>query len=395
MGSIMNPEERPAPIYLDYQASTPLDSDALAGMRPWFEERFGNPHAQEHAFGWQAHAAIENARAQVGRIVNADADEMIFTASATEANNIALIGTCTETPAGQPATLLVSSIEHPSVLEPARMLSTHGYRLRQIPVDAGGLLRLDVLEQELKAGAHLVSVSAVNNEIGTVQDLARIGDLCRRHGALFHTDAAQALTALELDVKRLPVDLLTVASHKAYGPQGIGALYIAPHARPRIRALIHGGGQEQGLRSGTLPTALCVGFGRACEKLGRHGGAERDRVRGLRDDLWRRLTALIPTIRINGSMGARHPGNLNVRIPGIDARELVQLLQPAIACSTGSACHSGSHEHSHVLTAIGLSPCDARSSLRLSIGRFTNSVEVAAAAEQIAETLHGARALSA
>jgi cysteine desulfurase len=388
-------EDPNEPIYLDYQASTPLDPLAFEAMRPWFEGSFGNPHAQEHAFGWKAHAAIAKSREQVACLVGADPEDLVFTSSASEANNLAVLGLCSAPPESSRDTVLVSAIEHPSVVQAALALRTRGYRVRELPVDRTGLVRLDILEAELQGSVCLVSIGAVNGEIGSVQDLFSIGECCRNHGVLFHTDAAQALTALHLDVRVLPVDLMTLASHKAYGPQGVGALYIASNARSRVSPLIHGGGQERGLRSGTLPTALCVGFGGACELIGQFGSAERERVAALRDQLWHHLSRSVPSIRTNGPMSTRHPGNLNVCIPGIDARELIQLLQPTIACSTGSACHSGMQTSSHVLAAIGLRQSDARASLRFGVGRFSTPAEIATAARRIASTIDTARFLSA
>jgi len=350
--------------------------------------RCGNPHSGEHAFGWAARDVVERARAAVAALVEADADEIVFTSGATEANNLALFGAAERAPLGRD-TLLVSSIEHASVLAPARALSTRGFHVIELPVDGDGRLEMSALEAALSERVLLVSVGAVNNEVGTIQDLPTIGMRCRAVGALFHTDAAQSLAACSLPFGTLPVDLASLSSHKAYGPSGIGALYVAAGCADRVAPQILGGDQQHGLRSGTLPTVLCAGFGRACEILAMTGQEERLRVAALRDCLWRTLEALIPGLSLNGPRNSalRHPGNLNFAIDGVDARDLIQQLQPDLACSTGSACHSGNEEPSHVLGALGLDSKRAFSSLRLSLGRQSTTEDVHTAAGLIASAL--------
>lgn len=379
---------RPRPIYLDYQASAPVDPSVADVMCEWIRNRCGNPHSNEHAFGWAARDAVERARASVAAIIEADPEDIVFTSGATEANNLALFGAADRAAHGRD-TILVSSIEHSSILAPARALATKGFQLIELPVDAEGFVVMSTFEQALSSRVLLVSIAAVNNEVGTLQDLQAIGARCRSVGALLHTDAAQALSARPLPLAEWPVDFASLSSHKSYGPVGIGALYVAPGRADHLAPQILGGTQQHGLRAGTLPAALCVGFGRACELLVRGGAAERQHVAGLRDRLWQLLKALIPEASLNGpaDFAARHPGNLHVAFPHVDARELIQRLQPDLACSTGSACHSGSEEPSHVLLSIGFDEKRARSSLRLSLGRLTTFDEVQRAAHLIASAL--------
>ena len=372
-------------IYFDFQASTPIDVPVADVMCEWIRDCCGNPHSTEHSIGWAARDVVEAARSAVASLVQADPDDVVFTSGATESNNLALFGVADRAPASR-ETILVSAIEHSSVLEPARALATRGFHVVELPVDPEGRLCFASLDRALSERVLLVSIGAVNNEIGVCQDLQAIGDRCRSVGALFHTDASQALTAHALPLGTLPIDLASLSSHKAYGPPGIGALYVAPGRVDRLAPQILGGTQQRGLRAGTLPTALCAGFGRACEILENSGAEERVQIAILRERLWRILAAAVPGIELNGptDFALRHPGNLNIAFHGIDARDLIQRLQPDIACSTGSACHSGSEEPSHVLTALGLDEQRSRSSVRLSIGRQTTSDEVERAASLIA-----------
>jgi cysteine desulfurase len=331
---------------------------------------------------------VERAREAVATLVGAEASDIVFTSGATEANNFALFGVAERAPRMRD-TLLVSSIDHASVLAPARALSARGFRVIELPVNGDGRIEMAALDTALNENVLLVSIGAVNNEVGTIQDLSAIGNRCRAVGALFHTDAAQALTARELPLGALPVDFASLSSHKAYGPTGIGALYVAPGRFNRLAPQLLGGDQQQGLRSGTLSTALCAGFGRACEILAAVGQAERLRVAALRDYLWQTLAASTPGLLLNGPCDSisRHPGNLHITIEGIDARDLIQRLQPNLACSTGSACHSGNEEPSHVLKALAFDLHRARASLRLSVGRQTTRNDVLKAAELIAAEL--------
>ena len=384
-----------APIYLDFQASTPIDPAVADAMCESIRGRCGNPHSNEHAFGWAARDAVERARTSVASLVDAEPEEIVFTSGATEANNLALFGVADCAPTGR-NTILVSAIEHSSILEPARALSSRGFRVVHIPVGIDGVLDLVALDEELDKSVLLVSVGAVNNEIGVIQNLNAISERCRAVGALFHTDAAQALCAEHLSFRGIPVDLASLSSHKAYGPAGIGALYVAHGLDARISPQILGGSQQRNLRAGTLPTALCIGFGQACRLLSTHGPDERSRVAALRDRLWQSLNVSIRGLALNGptAFDLRHPGNLNIALEGVDAQDLIQRLQPELACSTGSACHSGTESTSHVLRAIGLSESRARASLRLSLGRQTTNDEVDRAAQLVAEAVEAATSIA-
>jgi cysteine desulfurase len=359
------------PLYFDYQGSTPIDRKVFDAMLPYYEAEFGNPHSGEHLHGQSAFAAIEIARSEIANCIGADDDDVLFTSGASEANNLAILGTA-RSHTGRRTKILVSKIEHSSVLEAA---SASGLEVMYIPVDCDGQVDLGWLASALSDRVLLVSVGFVNNEIGTIQDITQIASLVQSSGALFHVDAAQAITSVPICMSDYGVDFMSLSSHKAYGPKGIGALYIAPGRRTRLQPLIFGGGQEHGLRAGTLPTPLCVGFGAACSMLREIGEAERRAVGALRDYFFSRLRSLIPGIELVGHRHQRHPGNLSLRLPIDDARNLIQLLQPKLSCSTGSACHSGTDSPSHVLTNIGLSVCDARRVVRLSLGRFTSQEE--------------------
>jgi cysteine desulfurase len=369
------------PLYFDYQASTPLDGKVFEAMRPYYETEFGNPHSGEHLHGQSAFAAIEVARNEIAECIGAESDDVIFTSGASEANNLAILGAA-RAHGGRRTKILVANIEHSSVLEAA---TSSGLEVIYIPVNHEGQIDLAFLESALSDRVLIVSVGIANNEIGTLQDIARIANLVQVSGALFHVDAAQALTGSSISVSDYPVDFVSLSSHKAYGPKGIGALYIAPGKRANLRPLIFGGGQEHGLRAGTLPTPLCVGFGAACSIIRQSGELERSSVAARRDYFLDRIRARIPGIVIIGPEKSRHVGNLSLKMPISDGRDLVQLMRPALSCSTGSACHSGADEPSHVLTSIGLPVTEARKVIRLSLGRFTSSAECDDAAEILAE----------
>jgi cysteine desulfurase len=377
------------PLYFDYQGSTPTDRKVFDAMLPYYEAEFGNPHSGEHLHGQSASAAIEAARREIANCIGADEDDVIFTSGASEANNLAILGT-TRGHVGRRSKILVSKIEHSSVLEAA---SASGLEVIYIPVDCDGHVDLGWLASTLSNRVLLVSVGYVNNEIGTIQDIAQIADLVQGSGALFHVDAAQAITSTAICASDYPIDFMSLSSHKAYGPKGIGALYIAPGRRNNLQPLVFGGGQERGLRAGTLPTPLCVGFGSACTIAQNCGELERTNVAARRGYLLDRIRSLIPETRLVGPHSRRHPGNLSLLMPIADARDLVQLLRPTLSCSTGSACHSGSEEPSHVLTSIGLSVSDAKRVIRLSLGRFTSQVDCDAAAEALARCTAELKAL--
>ena len=380
-------------IYLDYQATTPCDSRVVAAMTPYFTEIFGNPHSQQHVFGRAADAAVEEARGEIAALIGARPNEIIFTSGATEANNLAIKGAA-QFHAARGRHLVTVATEHKSVLEPLRRLGEEDFALTVVPVDPDGLVPLDALARAITPETVLVSVMAANSEIGVIQPLAEIGVLCRERGVLFHTDAAQAFGKIPLDVEAMQIDLMSLSGHKAYGPKGIGALYVRRRPRARLAPLIDGGGQERGLRSGTLPTPLCVGFGAASAIARREMAAEAEQIGALRDRLHRALSARLPGLRLNGHATRRLPGNLNLVFPGIDGAALMDELD-GIALASGSACTSAALEPSHVLRALGLADALIHGSLRISLGRFTTEAEIDAAAARIAEAVLRLRAAAA
>ena len=370
---------RNRPIYLDNQATTQCDPRVMAAMLPWFTEYFGNPHSAEHAMGQQAEAAVEAARAEVAALIGADVREIVFTSGATESNNIAIKGAARFAGRmGDPRKRIITvATEHKCVLESVADLAEDGFEPVVLPVGRDGVLDPEMLRNALAAvPSLLVSVMAVNNEIGVIQDIKAFAAIAREAGALFHTDAAQATGKIPLDVAG--IDLLSISGHKLYGPKGVGALYVRRRPRVRIAPLFSGGGQERGLRSGTLPTPLIVGLGEACRLAGLEMAADSDRLASLRDRMLTGLAAAIPGIAINGSTGARIAGNLNLTFPGADAIKLMAAM-PELCVSTGSACSSAEIEPSYVLRALGLSDEAAARTLRVGIGRFTSAAEIDAA----------------
>jgi cysteine desulfurase len=376
------------PIYLDNQSSTRLDPRVLEAMLPYFTEQFGNPHSTSHAYGRITAAAIEQARGEVAALIGADPREVIFTSGATEANNLAIKGAARfarehprdATPRDHIVTL---TTEHKCVLESCRQLQREGFRVTYLPVEASGLVATDALAAALTDQTLLVSVMAAHNEIGVIQPLAEIGELCRSKGVLFHTDAAQAFGKIALDIEAMRIDLMSISGHKIYGPKGIGALYIRRRPRVRLLPLFDGGGQERDLRSGTLPTPLCVGIGRAATIAAAEMTGETGRLLQLRDRLQAGLSRRVSGLRLNGDAEHRLPGSLNFCFPGIPALELIEAC-PGIAISTGSACTSASVEPSYVLRALGLSEADADSGIRVGLGRFTTPAEVDFAVDALA-----------
>jgi cysteine desulfurase len=377
-------------IYLDHQATTPLDARVFSAMEPYLGELFGNPHSADHFLGWQAAQAVEDAAARVAGLIGADADEIVFTSGATEANNFALLGLGRRASGGNRRRILVSAIEHKCVLAVSRVLGQQlGYRTEQLPVDSAGFVDMAALKEALANDVLVVSVMAVNNEIGTIQNIAELSEIIRRSGAFFHCDAAQAPCAIDLKNITNYVDLLSLSAHKMYGPQGIGALFIRRDLKNRVEPLIYGGGQQQELRSGTVPVALCVGMGTAASIINTSDAAEERISLHQRRDFFIHMLMNIswPTF-LNGPEGVqRHPGNVNIRFEGFDAHDILSTLQPRLAASTGSACSSGIPEPSHVLRAIGLSRDAANASIRFSIGRTTTDAELEEAIELIDESL--------
>lgn len=377
-------------IYLDYQASTPLSEKARIAMKSASEHSFANPHSSDHAQGWEAAKIVENAAHEIADFVGGLEDEIVFVSGATEANNLALVGVgLSAYKKNNPRKkIVISEIEHKCVLGAARFLKENfGYEVKKIPVGNSGVVNIDDLKKIVDQETLIVSIMAVNNEIGTIQPLKAIGDICRSSGAIFHVDAAQALYS-DIDVVENGIDLLSLSSHKLYGPKGIGALYISQHIAIEPSPLFQGGGQQNGFRSGTIPTELTAGFAAAVSELKELRPAEITHLESLRDFAWNRLKELSPDIKLNGSRENRHPGNINIAFPGVDAKALIGSLQRLIAVSTGSACTSGIPEPSHVLKAIGLSTDDAESSIRISIGRHTTKAEITVAIEKICEAAH-------
>jgi cysteine desulfurase len=375
------------PIYLDNHATTPLDPRVLAVMRPWWEENFANPASVEHVMGREAGEAVEAARAEAAALIGAEPSEIILTSGATESNNLAVKGAARFAASRDPERRRVISLvtEHKCVLESVKDLAAEGFEPVLLPVQPDGLLDLDLLRQKLaEAPTLLVSVMAVNNEIGVVQDLAAIGELAKEAGALFHTDAAQAAGRIPLDVEEIRADLLSLSGHKIYGPKGIGALYVRRRPRVRLAPLFSGGGQERGLRSGTLAAPLVVGFGEACRIAATEGILDSGRIASQRDRFWAALEAEVPGLALNGHRERRVTGNLSLVFPGGVTAQALMEAAPEICVSTGSACTSAEVEPSHVLQALGLPPEQARATLRVGIGRFTSPADVDRAAAALA-----------
>ena len=386
-------EERPnrpnLPVYLDYQATTPVDPRVLAAMLPYFTEKFGNPASTSHRFGRDAALAVENAREQIAAVIGADPREIVFTSGATESNNLAIKGAALFEHSER-RHIVTAATEHKCVLESCRALETRGFRVTYLPVERSGLVDLERLAEVLTDDTLLVSIMAVNNEIGIIQPVAEIGALCRARGIYFHTDAAQAVGKIPLDVDTMAIDLMSISGHKIYGPKGIGALYVRRRPRVRLAPLFSGGGQERGLRSGTLPAPLCVGIGAAAALAEAEMAEESARLLDLRERLYRGLKGKVANLVVNGDAERRIAGNLNIAIPGIDAETLIANIED-LAVSTGSACTSTSVEPSYVLQALGLGDDLARASLRIGLGRFTQAAEIDYATQAIADAVERLR----
>ena len=379
------------PIYLDHHATTPLDTRVLDAMLPYFREDFGNSSSASHVYGWRAEAAVEAAREQLANAIGAaDPREIVFTSGTTESDNLALIGVARAN-RDRRDHLVTTRIEHPAVIDAARSLERDGFRVTYLPVDADGLVDPGDVAAAIEERTALVSVMAANSEIGTIQPLEEIGRVCREREVPLHTDAAQAVGKIPLDVERLGVDLLSMCAHKLYGPKGIGALYLRSR-RPRLRIepLLHGGGHERGLRSGTLPVPLVVGFARAVTLCLEERDEEAVRLTALRRRLWDGLCTGLDGVLRNGHSEQRLPGNLNVSFEGVDAGHLLVAL-PGVALSTGSACASASAEPSHVLTALGLPGARIRAALRFGLGRSTSADEIDSVVAQIVAAVRETR----
>ena len=375
-------------VYLDYQASTPVDPAVIAAMEPFFRLNVGNPHSVDHAAGWAAQQAIDTATAAIAKLIGADPDEIVFTSGATEANNLAMLGFAARAPKNR-RRMLVSAIEHKCVLASARAAaSRYGLELETIPVMPNGVIDVDALTALIDDDVLCVAAMAVNNEVGTIQPVNEVGRFCAEKGVIFHCDAVQAPLAMLLDVHELNIGSLSLSAHKVYGPKGIGIAFLRRDLQNQIEPLIYGGGQQRNLRSGTLPTPLCVGFGAAVSLLQQgNWTTESDRVRALRDKLEQNLSALGAFVKTNAASSTRHPGNLNIRFDGYSAEDILAAVQPNLAASTGSACTTGTPEPSHVLSAMGLSANQANSSIRFSLGRFTIDEDIEIATKLVRNAL--------
>ena len=379
-------------IYADYQATTPVDQRVLERMAPYWNESFGNPHSNDHVVGWKAAEAVQESLTSIGKLIGAGPDEIVFTSGATEANNLALFGLARRAPPSR-RRILVSAIEHQCVLAAARALEEReGFTVDIIPVDSNGFVDMDVMETMLNDSVLAASIMAVNNEVGTIQDLPAIAGLLTGYGVIFHCDAAQAPSAM--DVSRLAeyADLISLSGHKIYGPQGIGGLYVRRDLQTSIEPIMYGGGQQNGLRSGTVPVPLCVGMSAAAGILQAEGSQERAEVANQRNLFVNLVLDSGFAVTINGpEWNRRHPGNANLRFRGFAAEDILGSVQPQLAASTGAACSSGIPEPSHVLRAMGLSNAEANSSIRFSFGRFTTGNEVDEAARLLIRSLESAQ----
>jgi cysteine desulfurase len=380
------------PIYLDYQATTPMDPRVLEAMMPYFTNKFGNSGSRSHSYGWEAEEGQEKARVQVAKLIGADEKEVIFTSGATESNNLAIKGVA-EFYKDRRNHIVTTVTEHKCVLDTCRHLEQQGFEVTYLPVQKDGLIDLEVLRAAVTDKTVLVSIMAVNNEIGVIQPLAEIGKICREKGAFFHTDAAQAAGKIPLDVEALGVDLLSISGHKIYGPKGIGALYVRRKPRVRLVPLIVGGGQERGFRSGTLPTPLCVGLGEAAEICMKEMDAEAARLKKLQDRMLKGLQAKLTDIIVNGDLDKRIPGNLNISFAYVEGESLMMGIKN-LAVSSGSACTSASLEPSYVLRALGVEEEMAHTSLRIGLGRFTTEHEVDTAVDELVHHVNKLRAMS-
>jgi cysteine desulfurase len=379
------------PIYMDYGATTPVDPRVVDAMVPWLREHFGNPASRSHAWGWEAEEAVEKARSQVADLIGADPREIVWTSGATESNNLAIKGAANFYQS-RGKHLITVKTEHKAVLDTMRELERQGFEVTYLDVQENGLLDLERFKAALRADTIVVSVMMVNNEIGVIQDVATIGAMCRERGVIFHVDAAQATGKTAIDLRTLPIDLMSLASHKTYGPKGIGALYVRRKPRVRIEAQMHGGGHERGLRSGTLPTHQIVGMGTAFAIAKAEMGTETERIRMLQRRLLDGISD-IEQVFINGDLERRVPHNVNASFNYVEGESLIMGIK-GIAVSSGSACTSASLEPSYVLRALGRSDELAHSSLRITIGRFTTEQDIDYAATTLKDRVSKLRELS-
>lgn len=383
---------RSAPVYLDYQATTPTDRRVVEAMLPYFTEVFGNPHSRSHQYGWDAETAVEKARGQIADLIGANPKEIIFTSGATESNNLAIKGVA-RFHRDRKNHVITCVTEHKCVLDSCRHLEQEGFHVTYLPVQQNGLIDLDRLKDAMTDKTVLVSIMTVNNEIGVIQPIEEIGAICRERKVHFHTDAAQAVGKIPMNVDEMNIDLLSISGHKLYGPKGIGALYVRRRPRVRLEALINGGGQERGMRSGTLPTPLCVGLGEACAIAANEMGAEAERLRMLRDRFYNAINEQLSEVYLNGDLDNRIPGNLNLSFAYVEGEGLMMGIKD-LAVSSGSACTSASLEPSYVLRALGVEEELAHTSLRIGLGRFSTAEDVDFAVERIVREVRRLREMS-
>lgn len=378
------------PIYLDYAATTPVDARVAKKMSEYltFEGEFGNPASRSHLLGWMAEEAVEDARNEIADLLNTDSREIVWTSGATEANNLAIKGVA-ENYAPEDCHIVTTAIEHKAVLDPVQYLAEKGYATTVVKPDAIGQVSVASIEQAITDKTRLVSVMAVNNETGVINPIQQIAELCQERGIFCHVDAAQAIGKIPVDVTQWPVSLLSMSAHKFYGPKGIGALFVKRLPNLNLKAQIHGGGHERGMRSGTLPTHQLVGIGEAAKILNEGFALEAEQLKQLRDQLWHGLEAL-GEVSVNGDLSKQTPGHLNVCFKGVDGEALMMAVRQ-LAISSGSACTSATVEPSFVLKAMGLSDQDAHSSLRISLGRYTTQADIDTAISSFKEAVLGLR----
>ncbi|MBC6444937.1 MAG: IscS subfamily cysteine desulfurase [Alphaproteobacteria bacterium GM202ARS2] len=380
------------PIYLDYQATTPTDPRVVDAMMPYFHEHFGNPHSRNHPYGWEAEEAIEKAREQVAHIINANPKEIIFTSGATESNNIAIKGVA-KFYQERKNHIITCVTEHKCVLESCRHLSQDGFDITYLPVQENGLIDLDELRKAITDKTALISIMGVHNEIGVIQPLKEIGALAREHKVFFHSDCAQAVGKIPLDVQEMNIDLMSISGHKIYGPKGVGALFVRRKPRVRLAPMMSGGGQERGMRSGTLPTPLCVGLGEACAICEKEMAKENERLHSLHNQFIADIKSELSDVYINGDTTHRIPGNINISFAYVEGESLMMGIKD-LSLSSGSACTSASLEPSYVLRALGVDEELAHTSLRIGLGRFTTKEQLKKAAQSIVSSVQKLREMS-
>jgi cysteine desulfurase len=380
------------PIYMDYQATTPTDPRVVEAMMPYFTTKFGNAHSRSHSFGWEAEQAVEVARAQVAKLINAEPREIIFTSGATESNNMVIKGIA-QFYGTKKNHIITVHTEHKCVLDACRHLEQDGFKVTYLQVQNDGVIDLEVLKAAITDQTVLVSVMAVNNEIGVIQPLKEIGAICRENGIFFHSDIAQGFGKIPIDVNECNIDLASISGHKIYGPKGVGALYIRRKPRVRLTPIINGGGQERGFRSGTLPTPLIVGLGCAADIALREMEHDYKHVKYLFDRFLNNITSAVPEVYLNGSLDKRYPGNLNLSFAYVEGESMILAIKD-LAVSSGSACTSSSLEPSYVLRALGVDVEMAHTSIRFGIGRFTTVEEVDYAVKLIISKINHLRDLS-